>query len=74
MSNHCLDGDGALVIFIFGAVLGVLGMLGLIWLASLDGKSIQKDTKINVDGDTYRVINYAIDDRQMLININKLGD
>lgn len=72
MSNRCSDGDGALVIF--GAVLGVLGMLGLIWLASLDGKSIQKDTKINVDGNTYRVINYAIDDRQMLININKLGD
>ena len=72
MSNRCSDGDGALVIF--GAILGVLGMLGLIWLTSLDGKSIEKDTKINVDGNTYRVINYAIDDRQMLININKLGD
>lgn len=71
MSCHS-DGDGALVVL--GIIFGIIIMLGLIWLNSLDGKAIKKDTKINVDGKQYRIINYAIDDRQMLINVNRLGD
>ena len=59
---------------LFGLILGIIAMLGLNWLISLEGKHITKDTKINVDGMQYRVIDYTIDDRQMLINVNKLGE
>ena len=72
MSCRSNDGDGALVLF--GIILGICSMLLLLWLFSLDGKSINKDTKINVCGKQYRIINYKIDDNRMIIDINKLGD
>lgn len=58
------DGDGALVIF--GAILGVLGMLALIWLSSLDGKSIKTDSKLNIAGRHYRVL--TVDDSALRLN------
>ena len=56
--SRCTDGDGALVIF--GVVLGIVGMLALIWLSSLDGKSIKTDSKLNIAGRHYRVL--TVDD------------
>ena len=72
------DGDGALVIF--GLVLGVIVTLFITFvLFALDGKSILKDSKINVNGKLYRVL--SIDDSNLIgstnvstitINVNKI--
>lgn len=61
------DGDGALVIF--GLVLGVIVTLFITFvLFALDGKSILKDSKINVNGKLYRVL--SIDDSNLIGSTN----
>lgn len=61
------DGDGALVIF--GLVLGVIITLFITFvLFALDGKSILKDSKINVNGKLYRVL--SIDDSNLIGSTN----
>lgn len=61
------DGDGALVIF--GLVLGVIVTLFITFvLFALDGKSILKDSKINVNGTLYRVL--SIDDSNLIGSTN----
>lgn len=60
------DGDGALVIF--GAILGIVGMLAIIWLSSLDGKSIKTDSKLNIAGRHYRVL--VVDDNALRLDSN----
>lgn len=61
------DGDGALVIF--GLVLGVIITLFITFvLFALDGKSILKDSKINVNGTLYRVL--SIDDSNLIGSTN----
>lgn len=61
------DGDGALVIF--GLVLGVIVTLFITFvLLALDGKSILKDSKINVNGKLYRVL--SIDDSNLIGSTN----
>lgn len=73
------DGDGALVIF--GLVLGVIVTLFITFvLFALDGKSILKDSKININGTLYRVL--SIDDSNLIgstkistitISVNKIN-
>lgn len=61
------DGDGALVIF--GLVLGIIITLFITFvLFALDGKSILKDSKINVNGKLYRVL--SIDDSSLIGSTN----
>ena len=61
------DGDGALVIF--GLVLGLIVTLFITFvLFALDGKSILKDSKINVHGKLYRVL--SIDDSNLIGSTN----
>ena len=61
------DGDGALVIF--GLVLGIIITLFITFvLFALDGKSILKDSKINVNGKLYRVL--SIDDSNLIGSTN----
>lgn len=61
------DGDGALVIF--GFVLGIIVTLFITFVIfALDGKSIFKDSKINVNGKLYRVL--SIDDSNLIGSTN----
>jgi len=61
------DGDGALVIF--GLVLGIIITLFITFvLFALDGKSILKDSKININGKLYRVL--SIDDSNLIGSTN----
>lgn len=62
------DGDGALVIF--GLVLGIIITLFITFVTyALDGKSIFKDSKINVNGKLYRVL--SIDDSNLIGSTNE---
>lgn len=61
------DGDGALVIF--GLVLGIIITLFITFVVcALDGKSVLKDSKINVNGKLYRVL--SIDDSNLIGSTN----
>lgn len=61
------DGDGALIIF--GLVLGIIITLFITFVIyALDGKSIFKDSKINVNGKLCRVLN--IDDSNLIGSTN----